>query len=398
MEHFDVIVVGLGPAGLTACKTLAEKKLKVLGLDRKQEIGPPKRCAEGLGMAWFKRLNLKPNKEWAVQKVFGATLYSPNGKTVELKSGKLQGFVLERKIFEKHLAIEAAKKGAKIIVKSDVIEAKRENGLVVLKVNQGGEQKEFSCNLVIASDGIDSLVARQLGLNTANKLVDVDSGYQYEMTNISGCNEKHIHFFFGTDIAPRGYVWVFFKRPHTANVGIGIGGTQKETAKFYLDKFIASKPGLAKGSVIEVNAGVIPVGGFLDNMVKDNLMVAGDAAHHVDPVHGGGIGIAMEAGMLCAEVAAEAVKKKDFSEKFLSKYNSLWYETRGNELKKKLKVRHLLEQLSNEDFDYLAESVTIDDVLKIASADMNKKGKLILLGKKLVKRPGLAKIMLKFMG
>ncbi len=397
MEHFDVIVVGLGPAGLTACKTLAQKKLKVLGLDRKQEIGPPKRCAEGLGMAWFKRLNLKPDKEWAVQKVFGATLYSPNGKTVELKSGKLQGFVLERKIFEKHLAIEAAKKGAKIIVKSDVLEAKRESGKVILNVNQGGEQKAYSCNLVIASDGIDSLVARQLGLNTANKLVDVDSGYQYEMTNISGYNENHIHFFFGTDVSPRGYCWIFPKRKGTANVGIGIGGTQKETAKFYLDKFIASKPGLAKGSIIEVNAGVIPVGGFLDNMVKDNLMVAGDAAHHVDPVHGGGIGIAMEAGMLCAGIAAEAAKKNDFSEKFLSKYNDLWYETRGNELKKKLKVRHLLEQLNNEDFDYLAESITIDDVIKIASAEMDKKGKLILIGKKLVKRPGLAKIMLKFM-
>ncbi|HLD58357.1 MAG TPA: NAD(P)/FAD-dependent oxidoreductase, partial [archaeon] len=147
MEHFDVIVIGLGPAGLAACKTLAEKKISVLGLDRKQEIGPPKRCAEGLGIAWFKRLKIKPNPEFAVHKIFGAVLFAPNGKSVILKSKKLQGYILERKIFEKHLAIEAAAKGAKIIVKSDVIQAKRESGKVLLSVNNGGEQKQYSCNL-----------------------------------------------------------------------------------------------------------------------------------------------------------------------------------------------------------------------------------------------------------
>jgi len=396
MEHFDVIVIGLGPAGLAACKTLAEKKISVLGLDRKQEIGPPKRCAEGLGIAWFKRLKIKPNPEFAVHKIFGAVLFAPNGKSVILKSKKLQGYILERKIFEKHLAIEAAAKGAKIIVKSDVIQAKRESGKVLLSVNNGGEQKQYSCNLVIATDGIDSLIARELGLNTANKLVDVDSGYQYEMTNISGYDEKLLNLYFGTDICPRGYIWIFGKRKNTANVGIGIGGTQKETAKFYLDKFIASKPGLAKGSIIEVNAGVIPVGGFLENMVKDNLIAAGDAAHHVDPVHGGGIGIAIEAGQIAAQVAAEAVKKKDFSEKFLSKYNKLWYDVRGNELKKKVRIRHLLENLSNEDFNYIAESLSIEDVMKIASADLDKKSRFAILGKKMLKRPGLAKIMLKY--
>ena len=131
-------------------------------------------------------------------------------------------------------------------------------------------------------------------------------------------------------------------------------------------------------------------------MTKDNLIAAGDAAHHVDPVHGGGIGIAMEAGMIAAQVASEAVKKKDFSEKFLSKYNKLWYDVRGNELKKKVRIRHLLENLSNEDFNYIAESLSIEDVMKIASADLDKKSRFAILGKKMLKRPGLAKIMLKY--
>ena len=397
MEHFDVIVVGLGPAGLQACKTLAEQKVSVLGLDRKQEIGNPKRCAEGLGLAWFKRLKLKPSPEWAVHKIYGATLIAPSGSFVELKSQKLQGYILERKIFEKHLAIEAAKKGAVLRAKYDVIGATREQEKIILTVNNESVQSQFSCNLVIAADGIDSIIARKLGLNTTNKLIDLDSGYQYEMTNISGYNEKNLNLFFGNEIAPRGYVWIFPKRKNTANVGIGIAGTNPKTAKEYLDRFVASKLELAKGSVLEVNAGVVPVGGFLENMVADRLLVCGDAAHQVDPIHGGGIGIAMEAAMIAANTAAEAVKKKDFSEAYLSKYNSLWYKTRGNDLKGKVRVRNLLEKLSDEDFNYLADSLTIDEVMKIAKNDMDKKGKLIVLGKKMLKRPGLAKIMIKYL-
>ncbi|MFH1256392.1 MAG: NAD(P)/FAD-dependent oxidoreductase [Candidatus Diapherotrites archaeon] len=396
MENFDVIIVGAGPAGLFAAQKCAEANLKTLLLERKQEIGAPKRCAEGLSLSWFKTLGLKPNPEFCVQEIRGAKLYAPNGKTVELRSKEGAGYILERKIFEKHLAIEAVKKGAKIIAKANVESVKKENGKVLVSVNHESEKKEFSADLIIAADGIDSRIARMLGMNTVNKLVDVDSGYQYEMTGIDGYEEDLLHLFFGNEIARRGYLWIFPKRKNTANVGIGIGGAVEKTAKKFLDEFIASHPNLSKGSVIEVNAGGIPVGGFLENMVLDNLIVVGDAAHQVDPIHGGGIGIAMEAGAIAAEVAAEAFKAKDLSQKFLSKYNKLWYERRGNNLMKRLRGRHLLERLSDDDFSYLAESLDMDEIMKIAHGTVDPATKLIMVTKKLVKRPGLAAIMAKY--
>lgn len=396
-KPFDVIVVGAGPAGLVAAEKCAKAKLNVLLLDRKQEIGAPKRCAEGLSLNWFERLKLKPNKEWCVQEIYGAALYAPNGKKVEFKTKKLQGYILERKIFEKHLAIAAAKAGAKIKVKANVEEAKRENGKVIVTVNESGEQKQYLAPLIIAADGVDSRVARMLGLNTTNKLADIDSGYQYELTNISGYDENILHLFFGNEIAPRGYLWYFPKRNGTANVGIGIGGATEKSAKFFLDKFIASQPGLAKGSPIEMNAGVIPVGGFLESMVADNLLVCGDAAHHVDPVHGGGIGIAMEGAEIAAKTAIEATKKHDFSADFLKKYDAEWYKTRGNQLKKRLKARILLEKLSDADFDYLAESLDFNDVLEIGYGNLDTKAKLAFLAKKLIKRPGLIAILGKYL-
>ncbi|MFA6268223.1 MAG: NAD(P)/FAD-dependent oxidoreductase [archaeon] len=398
---YDAIIVGAGPSGLAAGIELASGKANVLILDRKQEIGCPKRCAEGLSNRWFEIMKLKPTPEWAVQEIKGAVLYGPNGKQVKMKDKKILGYVLERKMFEKNLAIQAVKLGAKILLKHQVVEAKRENGVVRLKVEVNDEIKEFSTKLVLACDGIDSLVARMLGLNTKNNLNDTDSGYQYEMTGISGYDENCLHLFFGTEVAPRGYVWIFPKRDNTANVGIGIGAyvsaQTKITAKEYLDRWIASQPGLKDGSIIEVNAGGIPVGGFLEKMTADNLLVAGDAGHMVDPIHGGGIGIAMEGGRLSAEVALKAIKANKFTDDFLSTYTGDWFKLRGNELKRRLKSRHLLEQLTDDDFNYLAESLTMDEALKIGNGTMNKAELAILFTKKLVQRPGLVKIMMKYL-
>jgi digeranylgeranylglycerophospholipid reductase len=397
---YDVIIVGAGPSGLAAGLELAKGKANVLILDRKQEIGCPKRCAEGLSNRWFDIMKIKPKKEWAVQEINGAVLYGPNGKQVKMKGKKTLGYVLERKMFEKDLAIQAVNLGAKILLKHQVISAKRENGIVKLNVEVNNESKEFKGKMILACDGIDSLVARMLGLNTKNNLNDTDSGYQYEMTGISGYDENCLHLFFGTEVAPRGYVWIFPKRDNTANVGIGIGAyvssQTKITAKDYLDRWIESQPGLKNGSIIEVNAGGIPVGGFLDKMTADNLIVAGDAGHMVDPIHGGGIGIAMEGGRLSAQVALKAIKKNDFTDKSIEGYTKEWFDLRGNELKRRLKSRHLLEQLSDDDFNYLAESITMDEALAIGNGTLSKTGMAVLMTKKLIKRPGLVAIMMKF--
>ncbi|MDD3083943.1 MAG: NAD(P)/FAD-dependent oxidoreductase [Candidatus ainarchaeum sp.] len=395
MTDYDIIIVGAGPAGLCAAIETG-KEAKVLVLDRKQEIGCPKRCAEGLSLRWFKKMNLKPKKEWAVQEIKGAELYTPNGKSIKMKAKKAEGYVLERKIFEKELAIEAVKKGAKILMKNQVIGAEKKDNEIELIVEENKEKKKITCKIVIACDGVDSLTAKMLGLNTKLDLKETDSGYQYEMTGITGYDENLLHLFFGTDIAPRGYIWIFPKRKGTANVGIGIGAYEKETAKYYLDKWIKTQDGLKNGSIIEVNAGVIPVGGFLEKMQADNLLVAGDAGHMVDPIHGGGIGIAMEGGRLAGKHAIKAIKENKFSEKDLSEYTKEWYKLSGNDLKRRLKGRHLLEKLTNDDFNYLVDSINVEEALRIGNGTLTKKDKTILFTKKLITRPKLLKLMIEY--
>ncbi len=392
MEQYGVAIVGCGPAGLRATRKLAEKDVRVIAFDKKQEIGVPVRCGEGLGCGWFQKLGLKPDRSWAVHEIYGAALWSPSGKKLEIRTKEVAGYILERRMFEKFLAREAALNGALIRVKSNVVDAKRKNGRVELKVNHLGEEQNYSASVIIAADGVDSLTARRLALDTANKLQDIDSGFQYEMAGVDFEDPDLIHLFFGNKLAPRGYCWIFPKGKHEANVGIGIGGFEEKTARYYLDRFIGNHRGLSNGSIIHVNAGAIPIGGFLDNMVKDNLVVVGDAAHQVDPIHGGGMGLAMEAADIVASVIAESVKKKDCSEKMLSKYNSLWYEKRGNSLKKRLKARHLAEDLTDSDMESLVDTMSGEDIMKIAEGELAVKARIAT---KLVTKHALMKKMLK---
>jgi heterodisulfide reductase subunit A-like polyferredoxin len=46
--RYDLVVAGAGPAGSVAAWTAAEAGLSVLLLEKRQEIGSPVRCAEGV--------------------------------------------------------------------------------------------------------------------------------------------------------------------------------------------------------------------------------------------------------------------------------------------------------------------------------------------------------------
>lgn len=391
MEEYDAIVIGAGPAGLRASAKLASRGVNVLCLDKKQEIGVPVRCGEGLGLGWFKRLEMQADPAWAVQEIFGAAIVSPTGKKIEIRSPTPSGYILERRVFEKQLAYKAAKEGARIQAKTHVKKVERKDGKVEITARFIGEEVKYKAPIIVAADGVDSLISKQLGLQTVMKLVDFDSGFQYEMAGIDFEDPDLISLYFGNEVAPRGYVWIFPKGKHVANVGIGIGGYRKELARDYLDQWIAERDGLKNGSIVHVFCGGIPVGGFLPNMVKDNLIAVGDAAHQVDPIHGGGIGLAMEAADIVSGVVTEAVEKKDFSEQFLSRYNKLWYDKRGNQLLKRLKGRHFMEKLSDEEMEYLAGMLSGDEIMQVANGDLKSAAKLAL---KLAKRPDLVKKMI----
>ena len=267
--------------------------------------------------------------------IYGATVYAPNGKFVRIDYEDKEGWVIERKLFDKYLATLASNEGALIKAKSNVVKIKRKDKKVYLSyIDSTGNERVVITNVVIACDGIESKIARELGLNTSLAHIDIASCIQFEMTNVE-IDEKRIELYFGNNIAPGGYVWIFPKGKRHANIGIGVRKPfAKKHAIDYLLDFISKNEKLKNGSIIEVNAGGVPVGGLMKNMVEDNLIVAGDAAHQVNPIHGGGISEAWVAGRIAADVVIKAFSKNDFRKKILDSYNQLWWGERGKKLEK----------------------------------------------------------------
>jgi digeranylgeranylglycerophospholipid reductase len=357
----DVLVVGLGPGGLIALRDFAKQGFTVLGIDRKQELGWPKRCAEGVSDEGLAFCGVKPDPAWAYGKIDGAVLYPPEGPRVVLTGADTTGWVIERKIFEKHLARDAILAGAKIMVKTQANALLKTAAGAVAGVRAEFMGKEFNirAKLTIGADGIDSFIGKWAGLKTLNRVRDYHSGFQYEMVGVTGYEGSWLHLYFGEDVAPKGYVWIFPKGDNVANVGIGILAQESEwgnRAQDYLDRWIERNPEMFRhASITEINGSGIPVSSRVPEPVGDGVMLVGDAAQLVNPIHGGGIIIAMRAAMIAARVGGEALRKGNVSKVALQPYaTEYWTKDEGAVTEKLLKLRYFSEHLTDKDFTRLA--------------------------------------------
>lgn len=354
---FDVVVVGAGPAGSMAAKTAAERGLNVLLVEKRQEIGTPVRCAEGISKDSLSRF-VEIDKKWIAAEVVGAKIYAPDMTEVvmaEEMAGNEVGFVLERKIFDRHLARIAAKAGAEVYVKTTALGFERtDNGLRV-KLRRLGENWEVETKLLIGADGVESRIGREAGIIKTLRPSEIESCAQYLMSGID-IDENYTYFYLGNELAPGGYAWIFPKGEKSANVGIGVlPSMAKMPAKYYLDRFI-EKVGI-KGKIVEFVAGAVPVYGEISTAVADNIMLCGDAAYHSDPITGGGIANALSAGYHAGLVAAEAIMAKDYSASFLKRYDELWKADFGERLRRNKKLQEFFLKLDDSTLNSLARSI-----------------------------------------
>ncbi|MFQ6129692.1 MAG: geranylgeranyl reductase family protein, partial [Candidatus Hadarchaeaceae archaeon] len=231
-EKYDIVVVGAGPAGSMAARAAARAGAKVLMLDKRRELGVPVQCGEALNEDVLKELNIEPDPRWALGKMNAVKLVSPSGIEVRIAERKVVGkvgYILDRKIFDKHLATLAAKEGADIMVGTLVDGLILEDGKPKgVKARGTNGRLEVRAEVIIAADGVGSRVARWAGLNTALKLDDIETGIQFQMIGINFESSSMMEFYFGNKVAPGGYCWVFPKGEDMANVGLGVLGSRAE--------------------------------------------------------------------------------------------------------------------------------------------------------------------------
>ena len=394
MIKTDVLVVGSGPAGSLAARYAAMGGADVILIDKKSEIGSPKRCAEGVSKEGLAKVNVKPNPRWITKELDGTRLVSPDGTSVWITSEKVQlpesGYILERKVFDKYMAMEAAREGAEIKIKTLAKGLRREDdGTITVECESFGEDFDINAKIVIGADGPESHIGRWAGLKCATPAKKMESGIQFEMCNVEFEKDDVIEFYFGNDVAPGGYAWIFPKGDDIANVGLAVlAPLAKKSAYEYLVDFVKTCPATKNAQAVELNVGGDPVGGLVKEMSGDNILLCGDAASQVNPLTGGGIISGMLGGMLAGQTAAEAIAEGDCSAKFLKKYEKRVDEEMGDEMHKYLKVCEYLLSLSDDelnniaeafqdvDFDRVSTTLIVKTLFKVDKKALLKLGKL----------------------
>ncbi|MGE5533043.1 MAG: geranylgeranyl reductase family protein [Bacillota bacterium] len=384
LEKYDAIVVGAGTAGCIAAKTIAEKGLKVCLIDKKpkEEIGE-KICGDALGEHHLKYLGLeKPTGGELEAKIDGIKIFSPDEETIFTIADKdFIGFLLNRRLFGQWLLRKATEKGALLKdntnFRSPIIEKGTVAGIVA-KNMATGQVSEMRSKVVIDATGYFGMVRKQLpaelGIDREIENQDVEACYrEIRQLKQETENTRFCEIYLNQKASPGGYIWVFPKGGARVNVGLGIlmRGNNYPDPKQQLYDTAFKKPIFNDSLVLTGGSWFDPVRRPWDNMVGNGVMLVGDAASLVNPIHGGGIGPSMISGYLAGQQIVEAVEKGEPTKEALWGYNKRYIDTYGKKQGTLDIFKMFLLSCSDEDLNYgMAEKLmTEDDVLKAGMGD-----------------------------
>lgn len=353
----DIVIIGAGPAGLSAAETAAKQNIDVIVLEKSSEIGYPIHTSGG---SWIKELINLGVSEHLFHPIKKCRFIAPN-KEARFVFEEPLACVLDVRGLYQSMAEKAAQAGAKIIVNTRVLEPIIEDGYVkgVKAVSNIDGDLEIKAKVTIDASGFSSVAARKVGLHAGFRRFGV--GAEYDLYAPKYDQDESV-LIVGSNVAPSGYGWIFPHGNNRVRVGVGlIHPVSTENPKKYLNKLINEIPGvsdnLTNSAQIEYHHGIVPSEGLVKKTVSNGLIVVGDAAGQLNALVGEGIRYAIMFGKLAGRTAADSVLNKNNSENFLKKYQNSW-----NDFRKKIEITYEINkriaQYSDEKWDKRAEMLS----------------------------------------
>ncbi|MBA4454671.1 MAG: NAD(P)/FAD-dependent oxidoreductase [Nitrosopumilaceae archaeon] len=349
--HYDIVVVGAGPAGSSAAYQAAVNGAKVALIEKENSVAETVRTS---GVTWINNIKEFGIPDDCFNPIKNYSFCSPNNE-VTISDSIAQAAVLDVRKTYRWLANEAEGKGAEIFVKTSVKEAiKNNNGDIVgvIATTPDGEASFFG-KIIIDASGFGSVVSKSMGFVTQWERFGAGAEFEVKAENV---DPETWWLMVGQKYSPAGYAWIFPISKEIVRIGVGVGKPDSSVDPTErLKQLIETKEGpiarLGKITQIEFHYGLIPNDGLSRKTVYNNLILVGDTAGQANPLVLEGIRYAIKFGRVAGKVASEAVKSGKTDEASLMPYEENWRKEIESKIKSAGKVQDRWIGLSDEQWD-----------------------------------------------
>jgi digeranylgeranylglycerophospholipid reductase len=356
MQEYDIVVIGSGPAGATTALFAAKNGLRVLLVDKKQELGAPIQCSGAVSHNALENAGVFPSPEFIQEAIYGFAIYNAAGEKKVIDYRKIKpgeygagegckplGYVVDRRRFDRYLATQAERTGVTIWLKTEASGYRVLNdGSCEVDLIKFNAPITIKAKVVVGADGVQSQVGKWAGIKTHIKLSELASCLQFVVDGVE--TSGLLEIVTGHEWAPGGYAWVFPKGHGYTEIGLGITKTMcTSNAHEYLDHFLKDsffKERFKNCKILEIQGGGVPLAAPLKTQYADNLILVGDAARHVNSITGGGIHTALSSGKIAGEFLSALILNGDApTADNLKGYHDNWLKAMGNNMWKLYRVK-----------------------------------------------------------
>lgn len=345
-KPLDFVVGGGSIAGLTFAAEAARRGASVLVVEEHTEIGEPEKCDGLVSLRGLRRYGYLPDVQVVQNQIASAVIHSPTDRNFAVNATGLEVVVLDRSAYDKKVAATATSNGAVVRTGARVSGfAERTDGVSV-KIGEETIHAEY----YIDATGPASSPRR--GILPAAK-------YEVEADWI---REHVVEVFLDADRYPGFFAWVIPCGKNRAKVGAAGHGVSPFKA---LDEFLIGR----QCRILRKVSAPIYIGGPTSKFVHGRRILVGESAGQVKPTTAGGIMTSVAGAVTAARWACKSLEKRDPG--ILANYQSEWEAAFLKEMKAMLRLRGVIEKLSNDDLEAVIETATPKLVLKLSQTDFD---------------------------